>query len=360
MVRIDGVPNRKACQTQVRDGMRIERQNAFPSVTYDVLAAADLVFRRGMDHHTLMTAPRALNEIFLRVVRQMGGTGELPDREIMPHPVSTRSMEVDVAVVGGGPAGLSAAAVSARGNRRVLLIDEQLEIGGSLNCEPGTGRESVARLVADCRAAGVEFLSRSGAFSFYRDEDVLAVSTREGLRKVRAARYLYATGGYDQNALFANNDRPGIISARAAGRLLTQYGIVPRGNIVIAGEIDYATRLADALDKSGAEVTRVKRITEASGPKWVSSVLADNAKKISCDLVAVAQTPQPASELPRLHGVEVTLEPALGGFVARADEDGRTSVPNVFVAGDVTGYVGPAAAETRGRKVGETIARSFS
>src|SRR5579871_5655799 len=63
LMRIDGQPNVRACKTAVRDGMQIERQNAFPTGGFDVLGAADFFFAKGMDHHTMMTSPRALNAV---------------------------------------------------------------------------------------------------------------------------------------------------------------------------------------------------------------------------------------------------------------------------------------------------------
>src|SRR6476469_7040170 len=51
LMRIDGKPNMKACRTEARDGLEVERQNAFPSAGFDMLAAADFFFAGGMDHH---------------------------------------------------------------------------------------------------------------------------------------------------------------------------------------------------------------------------------------------------------------------------------------------------------------------
>src|SRR5262245_64675275 len=67
LARIDGCPNVKACRTSVREGMVVERQNAFPSGGFDVLAAADFLFARGMDHHHLMTGSRPLNALLQKV-----------------------------------------------------------------------------------------------------------------------------------------------------------------------------------------------------------------------------------------------------------------------------------------------------
>ena len=61
-----------------RDGLACERQNAFPERRRRLLAAADWLFPRGMDHHTLMTGSRAGNAMFLKMVREMGGSGTLP------------------------------------------------------------------------------------------------------------------------------------------------------------------------------------------------------------------------------------------------------------------------------------------
>src|SRR6516164_8534373 len=87
LMRIDGKPNVRACKTPVREGMRVERQNAFPTGAFDVLGAADFFFPKGMDHHTMMTSPRALNAVMQKVVRQLGGLGKLPDAPVTKKPL---------------------------------------------------------------------------------------------------------------------------------------------------------------------------------------------------------------------------------------------------------------------------------
>ena len=84
LMRIDGKPNVRACKTPVKEGMRVERQNAFPTGAFDVLGAADFFFPKGMDHHTMMTSPRALNAVLNKVVRQLGGLGKLPETTAAP------------------------------------------------------------------------------------------------------------------------------------------------------------------------------------------------------------------------------------------------------------------------------------
>lgn len=380
LMRIDGRPNVKACQTPCTDGMKVERQNAFPSGRFDLLGAADFFFPKGMDHHTMMTSPRPLNAVMQKVVRQLAGLGHLPDAPgngqapPLPH---KRARHVDVAIVGGGPAGLEAAARLGRTGRSVLLVDEQDRLGGSYLADPRFGLEAADRAIAEAQAAGAELLPRATALGYYAEDvprpgaapGLLAVHVEgRGLLKLTAERYVYATGAYDQNALFADNDRPGVMSARAVGRLLVRFGVKPAERPVVLGGGPYAQALAEALEGVGAKVARVDgtqaRACAAHGHAWVRGLEVLDAgqkktRRIACDLVAVAALPAPASEVPRQHGVEVAFRPEAGGFACVVDGDGESGVGGVFCAGDVTGFRGPAEARAHGARVAAAVEASL-
>ncbi|HZL20573.1 MAG TPA: 2Fe-2S iron-sulfur cluster-binding protein, partial [Polyangia bacterium] len=246
-LRIDGRPNQRACTTPARADLSCARQNAFPSADVDLLAAADWLFPDGMDHHTLMTGSHAGNALFLKLVREMGGSGTLPDprpgaepimeSESESNPSLDRALEdpLDVCIVGGGPAGLSAARAIAEAapRARVALFDEQAAPGGSLLAEAG-GSARAQALAYAARAAGVTLISRATAIAYYPEDagddgrlGILAITVGDRLIRVSARHYLYATGAYDQNLPFADNDRPGVISARACGRLAFHWGVRP-------------------------------------------------------------------------------------------------------------------------------------
>jgi sarcosine oxidase subunit alpha len=390
-LRIDGRPNRRACMTPARAGLRCERQNAFPSVDVDLLRAADWLFPEGMDHHTLMTDTRLGNRLFLKLVRQMGGSGTLPDhpaREATGAESSgeTRVETCDLCVVGGGPAGLVAARTFAEATpgARVLLFDEQAAAGGSLLAQPG-GSARGAALAADARRAGVRLTGDATAIAFFPEDlgGVLAVVTATGLRRIQARRYLYATGAYDQNLSFADNDRPGIVSARACGRLAFHFGVRPvpanRRVVVLATTATTgAAVLAAALNAAGVEAELLEvggpdqRVLGARGTQTVRGLqiacrrrdesnerdpdAGVETRVVVADLVAVAAVPAPASELARQHGAEVILDPSKGGFAVTVDDQFRTSAAGVYACGDVTGFAGSAAAARAGEAAGRAIA----
>ncbi len=387
-LRVDGRPNVRACMTPARAGLRCERQNSFPNAEIDLLAAADWMFPDKMDHHTLMTGNRVANRLLVSLVRQMGGSGTLPDTP--PAALPTKggaSLDpvqlVDVCVVGAGPAGLTAAATLSRLVPRavVLLVDEQSEPGGSLLAEP-LGFTRAADATTATRAAGVRVLGSATAIGFFPEDIIesdrrsdairgtLAVATPSGLLRVAARRILYATGGYDQNLPFMDNDRPGVLSARACGRLAFRHGIRPGRRVAIVGPESYGDRLAAGLIAAGFRANGVHRIdAEREHPVAVRGtttlrglIVADRAgreRSLSAEVVAVAAMPAPASELPRQHGADVSFDEARGGFAVPVDDHFQTSAPRVHACGDITGYVGPDLAAKAGAAAGAAIAHNL-
>lgn len=410
-LRVDGRPSVRACMTPVGDGLRCERQNSFPSAELDLLAAADWMFPDQMDHHTLMTGNRVANRLLVGLVRQMGGAGTLPDAAPADR-YAARDELVDVCIVGAGPAGLTAAATLARTAPalRVLVVDEQRSPGGSWLAEPEGTAQADAALSELATAPGnvVQVLSGAVAIGFFPEDLVesdarpdaiqgtLAVTTATGLLRVSARRLLYATGAYDQNLPFFDNDRPGIISARACGRLAFRHGLRPGRRIAVvavaapesatAGH-DYADRLVAGLIAAGLRAEDVQRIdTGQDGQDGQEHVVAARGatalrglivasdtgqeRRVAADVVAVAALPAPASELPRQHGPggsdrsPVVLDEALGGFVAQVDGQFRlrhlsANRDKVFCCGDVTGYRGPAAAASAGAAAAAAITHTL-
>jgi len=365
LVRLSGVPNLRACQTPCTPGAEVQGQNAFPSAEVDLLGAVDFLFARGMDHHTLMTGSSVLNRLANKVVRQLSGLGKLPAAASSELPAVHR-YDVDVCVIGGGPAGLAAARAIAAAGRSVVLVDDQMRPGGSLRADPRTGRSAAETAWRGAVDAGAAVLARSTAIGYFPEDDggVLAVAAPDRMYRVYARAWLWATGGYAVNLPFPDNDRPGVIAARALGRLLVDHGILGGDKVCLVEVPEVAAdaaALAAALTAAGAEVVRVPlgSVTGTRGRGWASSLDAGRTK-IDCDLVAVAAIPSPASEGARQQGCRVVLDPPAGGFRIVVDADGRATTPGVWACGDVCGYMGPTAAAAEGARVGANVAASIA
>jgi sarcosine oxidase subunit alpha len=367
LVRADGLPSVRGCMEACHEGQELEGQNAFPSSDMDVLGAVDWMFPHGMDHHTLMTkAPKLIHSAMQKMVRQLSGLGMPPSRPAasLPEP---ESIAVDVVVIGAGAAGLAAATAAARAGARTLCVDEHDEAGGSLVVDPRFGPAEAARRTAAARKAGVDLRLRAPTVAWFpEDEDgLLAVATPERLLRIKARRYVYATGAYDVNARFEDNDRPGVFAARAVGRLAVRYGVKPGEHVIVVGGGPYAKALAAELSALGIDTRQVdgthEKPVRAHGRTWVESleIIDDKGKKrkLPCDAIAVAALPSPASEAPRQHGARVELVEPKGGFAVLVDDDGRTTVPDVFAAGDVAGFVGPDKASAQGERAGSIAGR---
>jgi sarcosine oxidase subunit alpha len=354
LMRVDGVPSLRSCRVPVREGLRCERQNAFPSPDADLLAGADWMFPEGMDHHTLLARRPLLSFALRKAVRRLGGLGRLPDAPAPVIPPLERR-HVEVAVIGGGPAGLACAAAAARRGREVLLVDEDDHPGGSLLAEPPEGRTRALHLADEARAAGAELLTGATALGWFPEDEggLLAIETSAGLLRLSADRTVYATGAYDQNILCEDNDRPGVIAARAVGRLLVRHGIEAGTRVAIVGPSAYGDRLAGALTALDVSCVRLPAIARVLGSRWVSGALREDGVRVDCDVVAAAAEPLPASDLPRQQGVRVADHRR--AFAVLIDEQGCTSVPGIFACGDVTGPTDPARALEQGAALGGRI-----
>jgi hypothetical protein len=177
---------------------------------------------------------------------------------------------------------------------------------------------------------------------------------------VRARRFVYATGAYDQNLSLPDNDRPGILAARALGRLAFRWGVAPATNrrvILLRGPGPQAAYMAPYLD----------RLAAGLGQRGVTVVWVDASRlgelrprlDLRADVVGVGPLPAPASELLRQHGGKVRFDLERGGFCALRGTDGE-SLPGLFATGDIAGYLGPDESAADGARVGAAVARGLT
>jgi sarcosine oxidase, subunit alpha len=159
----------------------------------------------------------------------------------------------EVLVVGGGRSGLTAALDAARTGDRVIVVDEQTDLGGRLLSAGWTDwlSETIAELEA---IPDVRRLTRATAVGVYDRNLVLITQRRDGggrLWQVRAKRVVLATGAHERPLIFANNDRPGVMLAGAVRTYLNRYGVAPGKRAVIFTNNDSTQALATDLQRAG-------------------------------------------------------------------------------------------------------------
>ncbi|WP_119458229.1 2Fe-2S iron-sulfur cluster-binding protein, partial [Rhodospirillaceae bacterium SYSU D60014] len=127
-------PNLRATQVELFEGLTASSVNCWPSVEFDlggVNHALSRLFPAGFYYKTFMWPANFWQKVYEPVIRRAAGLGRAP-RETDPDYYDKTHAHCDVLVVGGGPAGLAAALAAGRAGARVILADEQAELGGSL------------------------------------------------------------------------------------------------------------------------------------------------------------------------------------------------------------------------------------
>jgi sarcosine oxidase subunit alpha len=406
MMTVDGTPNVRTCMVNARDGMRVSRQNAFPNADHDILSIIDeLGFYFSLAsgfYHRRMIRPAFLRPLYIKILTRFIGLGKLPKRESVPRIKGEKIVEkADVVVIGGGPAGLTAAVETGKRCRKVILLDDKAMLGGQLVKQThrffGDARhyagvrgiriaEKLRREINQLQNI-VQYLG-ANVFGIYEGKTVAAVQGNQMI-KISADKIILATGAYERTLVFENNDLPGVYGAGGVQTLMNTYAIRPGMKALIVGSGNVGLILAYQLLQSGVEVpaiiealpriggyvvhaAKVRRqgveiltshtVVKAFGRKRVRGAIVarvDNSwnpipgteRRFDCDLICIAVGLAPTYELATHSGAKMVFVPELGGFVP-----GRTKFmeinEGVYVAGDLSGIEEATTAMLEGKMVG--------
>ncbi len=405
LVRVDGVPNVRSCETPVASGMVVEKQDAgafYGPPMQKVLAAGGALFPVGF-YYKWFTRPSSLSRFFLKQIRPLTGVGRLPDGQVPAAAVDlppapdgdtvapgTDLGRIDTIVVGAGPSGLEEALASPG---QVLVVDEHDQPGGqrylALKYLAGQSGMDLSRfptlsaawrrldaLVTRFQAErGNDFQGGTRAIAGYSPDGVL-LRRPLGLGTANFGNLVWAAGALDSLGLFPGNDTPGVLGPRALYRLLTRDNLVVDGRrvLVVGGGLDLWLSSA-LLAARGAQVSLV-----VTGSGWQSEVSAavdlgwqlttglklanihprgenaveasfvpgqtspgpvDSHLRLQADFAVICGRGKPAYDIPYQLGADLALKPEGGGFLPAGVQDGRYTGP--LNAGAILTVVGEAA-----------------
>jgi len=358
MMEVNGIPNVKTCLCPVEEGMQVRSQEGWGIIRDRKSVSAD---RRRMD-----------------------------------IPVT----ETEIAVVGGGPAGLSAALAASAHGARVMIFDENPVPGGQLikqthmffgsKAQYAKSRGmDIGNLLIRQMNSRVTMETESSVIGFYPGFQ-LAVLIRGIMHLISPSKIIVATGASENMLAFPNNDLPGVYGAGAVQTLMNVHGILPGKRVLMIGAGNIGVIVAYQLLQAGVDVaaiveasprigayqvhaSKIRRcgvpiltrhtIIEATGKERVEGavigkvddqwqVIPGTHQKIDVDTICLAVGLRPSSELFAQAGCRMVYISELGGDVPWRNKNLETSIQGLFVAGDAAGIEEASSAMLEGRLAG--------
>jgi len=365
LMRVNGIPNVRTCIAPLKEGILVEMQEKL---------------------------------------------AELPDAKFLRE--SKKTLDVDVLVVGAGPAGLCAAIESATQGASVVIVDENQCVGGQLIKQThkffgskqeraGTrgidiAKELESNLYSLQREGKIQVMTDATVIGYYESEKkhrfgvVKRHEYQSTLYDVRCHVVILACGAMENMLLFPGNDLPGVYGAGAVQTLMNVYGVKPGNRVLMIGAGNVGLIVSYQLLQAGIAVDRVVEaaptiggynvhaaklrrcgvpiltshsIKEVYGAEKVEGAIVvrldENWKPIKgtkqdvkCDTICLAVGLTPSTRLLSQIGAVLEFIPEAGGYVALHDESMQTSVKGVYVAGDASGIEEASTAMIEGKIAG--------
>ena len=281
LVQLPDEPNVLADRHPISNGLKVTAQNVAGSLENDkdaLMGAFSRFMPVGFYYRAFFKPKGVWEKYWEPIVRRKAGLGKV--NLTTPHGYYDKAYGYyDVAVIGGGPAGMAAALRAAKAGGEVLLVEENPVLGGSLTyarfgADAGDAASKRAELIEKIEAQpNIEVMTAAVCNGWFGD-NWLPVIRGNRMYKMRAKEVVFACGSLEQPAQFRNNDLPGVMMGSAAQRLIKLYGVRPgRRAVVLAGNDDgygVALDLADA----GVEVSAIVDLRDDPSPTEMSKAAA--------------------------------------------------------------------------------------
>ena len=381
--------NVPATMVELHEGLVAESQNRWPSLRFDLMAVNTLLaplFAAGFYYKTFMWPKGFWEKLYEPLIRRAAGLGRA-GVEADPDTYDTMHGHCDVLVIGSGVAGLSAARVAAQAGLRVMLLEQDRDLGGGSLLDPALTlwRQEMLSALADFPQ--VQLLPRTSAVGVYDSGVVAAVerisdhraealpfTPRQRLHVIRPRRIILATGTVERLIALPGNDRPGVMLATAARAYVNRYAVLPgqcavffvtndeayaairdlkAAGIAIAAVVDPRppTVISAEAMANGIPVLFEHELCGIAGRQAVKGVSVRpvgtiRLQSFPCDLVCLSGGYTSQTQLATQGAMAVTWNESIAGFAVSAD------TATMLAAGAVAGIFGRLEAAQHGHDAG--------
>jgi len=316
--------------------------------------------------------------------------------------------DTEFAIIGAGPAGLSAAIEAASAGVDVTLIDENEKPGGQLFKQihkffgskdhyAGTrGIDIGANLLNQVKSSGANVMLDSVVWGIFKNH-TLGIIREEKNHLLTAQKILVATGAVENALNFPGWTMSGVMGAGAIQTMVNVHRVLPGKKILIIGAGNVGLIVSYQLLQAGAEVVAIVEAANKVGgyavhaskvhrqgvPIYVSTTIKEargnnkveeavlvsldedweqiegTERSLKVDVICLACGLTPLAELLWMAGVKFNHIPQLGGYIPVHDDNLQSSIPGLYIAGDVAGVEEASTAIEEGRLVGVAIAESL-
>ncbi len=300
MMQVGDEPNVRTGHRLISEGIDVHSQDAWPSLKFDIKAVNSVIGRflaPGFYYKTFIK-PQALWPTYEKILKRFVHAGHID--LATPHVMRDKTYaHPDVLVAGGGPAGLAAALAAARSGARVLLVDEDHDLGGHWLWSGPSRQADLTTLRAEV-GSNPDITVQSNAVVIGRYDDnwfgviVREEGDQERLIKVRAKMLVAAPGLVERPYVFAGNDLPGVMLMTGALRLINRFAIKPGQRAVVFTANEHGDAGIEDLRRAGVDVVAVvdgrkqQQILRATGHGRVEQVEISGGRLVDADLLVTA------------------------------------------------------------------------